>query len=88
MQRTATQPTTKQGKSLNRIGIAYRDAKKPKQLLYQAALIEASENDECDYWRSFRDVWQYSPRLGKAPFLIVALADEILNAKNLNPVTK
>ncbi|MVM34859.1 hypothetical protein GO755_32825 [Spirosoma sp. HMF4905] len=88
MHRTATQPTQKKRKLLNNLGRAYSDAKRSKQLAYQSALLEAGENDNANYWRSFRDVWQYAESIGKAPFIIVALAEEILSAKILNPLTK
>lgn len=66
-------------KTPNQLGIAYANAKVSTQLRLKAALIEHSETDNVDYWRAFRDVWQYSSNIGKAPFILVATAKEILN---------
>ncbi|GAB3970803.1 hypothetical protein GCM10028806_19480 [Spirosoma terrae] len=70
------------GKTLNVLGQAYKNAKAHKQLQYKAALLEAGEIDKTNYWRAFRDVWQYTDKIGKAPFMIVVLADEILEYEN------
>ena len=77
MKRTST-PTPK---TLNLLGVAYANAKVSTQLRLKAALIEHSEVDNVDYWRSFRDVWQYSSNIGKAPFILVQTVKEILNLK-------
>jgi hypothetical protein len=69
-------------KSLNVLGHAYKDATIANQLRFKAELLDAGERDKTNYWRAFRDVWQYSEHIGKAPFMIVVIADEVLDYEN------
>jgi hypothetical protein len=62
----------------NLLGQSFHNAKQSAQLHYKAALLDAGEKDGVNYWRAFRDVWQYADNVGSAPFIIPALAIEIL----------
>ncbi|QIP15676.1 hypothetical protein G8759_25110 [Spirosoma aureum] len=73
---------THSSKRLNVLGYAYKNATVANQLRFKAELLEAGERDKANYWRAFRDVWQYSEYIGKAPFVIVVIADEVLDFEN------
>ncbi len=77
-------------KTLNELGRAYKSAKAPVQLKFKATLLEYSERDSTDYWRGFRDVWQYSETPGKMPSSIMLAAHYLLNVdfQKLNDFAK
>ena len=66
-------------KTLNELGRAYKNAKEPERLKFKANLLEYSERDKTDYWRAFRDVWQYSDTWGKTPGCILLACQYVLN---------
>ena len=68
-------------KTMNILGRAFSEAKASTQLRLKAALLEHSEVDDVNYWRAFRDVWRYSSNIGRAPFILVQTAKEILNVE-------
>ena len=78
---------SKSTKQPNSLGLHFRKANRPKQLQFIAALYEATELDGSDYYRAFRDNWQYSESVGRAPFVIVQAAIDHLDYSAIRPDT-
>jgi len=77
--KTPSKITTKgKEKPKNYIGMSYKHSNRIGRMRFEAAILDASEADGFNYWRTFRLKWQYEPITNKIPYLYVKTAEQHL----------
>lgn len=71
----------------NTLAKCYEDAGKPEQMMFKAELLRAADRDGFNYWKPFRETWQYEQTAGRIPFVIVQAAIDKLGYNPVLPDT-
>jgi hypothetical protein len=71
----------------NTLGKCYDEATKAHQLMFKAELLNAADRDGFNYWKPFRETWQYEETPGRIPFVIVQAGINVLGYNPALPDT-
>jgi hypothetical protein len=71
----------------NNLGKCYDEGSKAQQMMFRAELLAAADRDGFNYWKPYRETWQYEETAGRIPFVIVQAAIDKLGYNPALPST-